>query len=376
MTETSYTVFENHEVRKTKQQKTAFIAYVQEVAEKNGYTCQTERGSFGARNIVVGDPDHAKVVYTAHYDTCARLPFPNFITPKCFAIYLLYQIVVTVGFMLLPAFLVPLAVGVCMTLCGLADAVPYVIAPLVYAVMIAFFALIMFGPANKHTANDNTSGVTVLLDLMTSLPDEQKAHAAFVFFDLEELGLFGSAGFAKKHKEAMKNKLLINFDCVSDGEHILFTTAKKSRQYAAQLREIFPSTDKVETEVTTHGVFYPSDQSNFPCGVGVAALKRSRRFGLLYMNRIHTKRDTVYREENIAYLVQGCIALTAALSCKNVLADGVKNEIFDEYGIYAYNEEATIEETRPLGKGKRCFKNEKSKEKLIVQYKNMMQKYQ
>ena len=90
--------------------------------------------------------------------------------------------------------------------------------------------------------------------------------------------------------------------------------AERIRQYAAQLREIFPSTDKVETEVTTHGVFYPSDQSSFPCGVGVAALKRSRRFGLLYMNRIHTKRDTMYREENIAYLVQGCIALTAALS--------------------------------------------------------------
>jgi Zn-dependent M28 family amino/carboxypeptidase len=216
--------------------------------------------------------------------------------------------------MLLPAFLLPFAVGVCLTLCGFPElADPLLLALLVYPVMIGSLALIMFGPANKHTANDNTSGVTVLLELMTSLPEEQKERAAFIFFDLEELGLFGSAGFAKKHKASMQDRLLINFDCVSDGEHMLFTTAKKSRRYAEQLREVFPSTEAVEAEVTTRGVFYPSDQANFPCGVGVAALKRSRFFGLLYMNRIHTTRDTVYREENIAFLVKGCITLTEAL---------------------------------------------------------------
>jgi hypothetical protein len=47
-----------------------------------------EKASFGGRNIVIGNPDTAKVLYTAHYDTCARLPFPNFITPKNIFIYL------------------------------------------------------------------------------------------------------------------------------------------------------------------------------------------------------------------------------------------------------------------------------------------------
>ena len=55
----------------------------------------------------------------------------------------------------------------------------------------------------------------------------------------------------------------------------------------------------------------------------------------------------------------------------------LKFKIYDEYGIYQYDkEEATIEDIRPLGKGKRYFRSEKSKEKFIAQYKTLMQKYQ
>jgi hypothetical protein len=43
--------------------------------------------------------------------------------------------------------------------------------------------------------------------------------------------------------------------------------------------------------------------------VGVAALKKSKLLKILYMDRIHTKKDTVYREENIAYLKEGSIRL-------------------------------------------------------------------
>ena len=103
MTQTTKEVFETYQVRKTKKQKTAFIDYVQQLAERHGYTCQVEKGAFGVRNIVIGDPDTAKVLYTAHYDTCARLPFPNFITPKNFLIYLLYQILIVGLFFALAA---------------------------------------------------------------------------------------------------------------------------------------------------------------------------------------------------------------------------------------------------------------------------------
>ena len=85
-------LFEKYEIRKNKKQKTQFIEWVKGMALDKGWTFNVEKGSFGTRNIVIGDVDNAKVVFTAHYDTCAVLPFPNFITPKNFLVYFIYQI--------------------------------------------------------------------------------------------------------------------------------------------------------------------------------------------------------------------------------------------------------------------------------------------
>ena len=317
MTQTTRIVFEKHQVRKSKKQKTAFIDYVQGVAAAEGYDCHVEKGYFGARNIVVGNPDRAKVIYTAHYDTCARLPFPNFITPKSIGIYLLYQIVLTVAMLGLP-FLLMTGLGILLTwLTPISDALLGLILYEGWLIcLVAEVALMMAGPANRHTANDNTSGVTVLLDTMQALPADLRADAAFIFFDLEEMGLFGSAGYASKHKAIMKNTLLLNFDCVSDGDTILFAVRKGAKQYADSIEAAFPPTDALRVEVVSKGVFYPSDQANFNRGVGVAALKSTRR-GLLYMNRIHTSRDTVYKEDNIVYITNGAVSLTRLLSVKS-----------------------------------------------------------
>ena len=319
MTQTTHDVFDRHEIRKTRKQKSSFIDYVKSVSAAEGYTCKTEKGYFGARNIVVGDPDTAKVIYTAHYDTCARLPFPNFITPKCIWLYLLYQIVITVVLVCLPAVITQgayhlgllLNPELTVNLTEDFDATFF----LWYILLLSELFLVMAGPANRHTANDNTSGVTTLLNIMTILPAEAREEVAFVFFDLEEMGLFGSAGFANKHKRIAQNTLLLNFDCVSDGHTLLFALCKGSARYAPAIREAFPATETHAVEVASKGVFYPSDQMNFARGVGVAALKG--KGSLLYMDRIHTKRDTVYMEENITYLTEGAVRLAESLTHGN-----------------------------------------------------------
>ena len=314
MTQTTQTVLEQYQIRKSKKQKRAFAAYVRQIAEQNGYAYREEKGAFGAINLIVGDDQSAKVLYTAHYDTCARLPFPNFITPKCFVIYLLYQILLTAA-MLLPAALILTFLPELLVLVGIPSGTAIIISGLAaYAALIAMLLLLLCGPANKVTANDNTSGVTVLLDALQEMPKELQGEVAFIFFDLEEAGLFGSAGYASKHKKLLTNRPLLNFDCVSDGNHLLFALRRGAHPYAQQLTEAFPVTDVHDREVAERGVFYPSDQANFKCGVGVAALKKSRRLGILYMNRIHTKRDTVYQSENISYLCQGCIRFAQSLT--------------------------------------------------------------
>jgi hypothetical protein len=241
------------------------------------------------------------VIYTAHYDTCPVLPFPNFITPKNFGIYLLYQLLVTVA-LIAVILAASFGAGMLFSMAGFEE-----IGPLIRIVLyFGLFYLMLAGPANKHTANDNTSGVTLLLDIMMELPTEKAEKAAFVFFDLEEMGLIGSASLAKTYKKELENTPIINFDCVSDGENILFVLKKGSKHLKAPIEKAFESTESVSVEVTETGVFYPSDQKNFNCGVGVAALKKSKK-GILYMDRIHTKRDTVYREENIEFLKNGAI---------------------------------------------------------------------
>jgi len=308
MTGTTETVFEKYQIRKTKKQKTTFIDFVKSVAEEGGYPFHTEKGAFGSRNIVVGDVQSAEFVCAAHYDTCATLPFPNFITPKNFAIYLLYQIAIVLGIFLIE-FLLGFAIGVSCSLLGAdisAMAAPIGLA-VSYALLIAVVFLMIAGPANRHTANDNTSGVTVLLDVMTSLPDDIRGKVAFVFFDLEEAGLIGSMSFASKHKKLMKSKPLINFDCVSDGDNMLFVVRPGARALIPLLEECFQGDGSVKSEVAVKGVFYPSDQMSFPMGIGVASMRRSEKLGISYIGKIHTNRDTVYREENIRFLRDGVL---------------------------------------------------------------------
>ena len=313
MTETTKTVFERYEVRKTKAQKAAFADYVREVARENGYAFSVETGASGARNLVVGDVASAKAVYTAHYDTCAVMPFPNFITPKNFLIYFLYQMVTAV-FLYAPIFAFVYLVNRLALYYGVGEVARVILYELVLILgIVAVLYMIMAGPANKHTANDNTSGVTTLLDLMCSLPEEQRGKVAFILFDLEERGLRGSKAYFSKHKAQMREKLLINFDCVSDGEHILLAVKKGAQKYLPLMERAFVSNGTYTVELATKGVFYPSDQALFPCGVGVAALKQSKNGKLLYMNRIHTKKDTVYNEKNIEFLVHGTLRLTELL---------------------------------------------------------------
>lgn len=289
-------ILKDYQVRKTKKQKDAFIALMQEHYPE----LQVEQGGMAkSRNLVIGDVDTAKVVYTAHYDTCAVLPVPNFIMPKNILLTLLYGILICIPFFVLLA----LVEGLLLYLTDSFLLSYWVSLGVMIAALLWVF---MLGKPNQHTANDNTSGTILLCELMAALSEEEKKNAAFVFFDNEENGLLGSGQFRKKHGKAMKGKLLVNFDCVSDGDHMLFVVNKKARkQYGAQLEQAFPGNSEksvhFEKSSTT---MYPSDQMGFPVSVGVAAMNRKPLLGY-YMNRIHTKRDVIFQEENIRLLRDG-----------------------------------------------------------------------
>ena len=214
------TLLETYQVRKTKKQKQAFARWLTEHLSAQGYTVRKDAYSKAGCNLIVGDADAADLLLTAHYDT----------QPNCFLPLLM-------GFSNWLSFAVcqclpmlPLALGVllCKPLLNALSA-GHLFSPLASVLCIAYCAQFMFGVANKHTANDNTSGVAVLLSILEELPAEDRCKVCVVFFDQEESGLIGSQKFYKKRKAAMQHKPIINFDCVGDGETLTFVMKKRFR---------------------------------------------------------------------------------------------------------------------------------------------------
>lgn len=293
-------LFEKYEIRKNKKQKTQFIDWVKEIATNKGWEFNIQDGVIGTRNIIIGNPGKAKVIYTAHYDTCAKMIVPNFITPKNFLVYLLYQVIICL-LLFVPVFVFnTLFVVLFPDLVELSFLISYII-------LLVILWLMMAGPANKHTANDNTSGVATILGLIFKFDPEDEV--ALILFDYEEIGLVGSSVFASKHKDIVKNTLVVNFDCVSDGETMLFVLNKKTKNLMDTFKESYESNDKVTTDVVCKGVFYPSDQVQFKKGIGVCSMKKNKLFRSGYIDRIHTSKDTVFREENIKFLIDGSYKL-------------------------------------------------------------------
>ncbi len=304
MTDLSLEILDNWQIRKTKKQKLAFEELLRQRFLEKGIVMQAEI-SGSSRNLVVGNPETASVVYTAHYDTQAVMPFPNFITPKNFLVFIVFQVAIAL-LMVVPGFLI---------LIGLLRAFDQFTVAMIgfYVWIIGLFWFLIGGPANKHTANDNTSGVITLIETILSMPGENQRNAAFVFFDNEEKGMFGSTAFSAAHAKRM-SALVVNYDCVSDGTNILVIPSKSVKKDPHMLallqRSFYTEQAKYSIVVDTGFALYPSDQICFKRSVGVAALKKGRFVGL-YLDRIHTKNDTVFDEDNIRVLTECGIKLAS-----------------------------------------------------------------
>jgi len=304
MTELSQKIFDTHQIRKSYKQKSDFIDLIKrhmpeaKIEQKNGL--------LKTRNILIGDPHNCKVILGAHYDTCAQLPFPNFIAPKSPLISILYSLLI-----LIPIFAAVFVFNFVLNFFTTDYYLHYYLSLVLYCGMIS---LLLFGPANRHTANDNTSGVITLCEIYSSLSEEERQKVLFVFFDNEEYGLIGSSFFKKLHKQEAQSKLMLNFDCVSDGDNIMLAISKEAAEYNEEsIKNSFcaNSNKKIFFE-KLEKIHYPSDQKAFKVAVAVAALNHSKFFGY-YMDKIHTSRDTVFDVENIELLQNATYALIKAL---------------------------------------------------------------
>lgn len=291
-------ILESYQVRRTEPQKTAFISLLQQHFPE----LRVENAGKN-RNLVVGDIANAKVIFTAHYDTCVRSLYPNISIPFRPGLKFAYNMLT----------LLPLIAAMLLVIFGLELVLPDMRTRLLIGLgvyYILYFIQFFGAPANKHTANDNTSGVCLLIRLLETLTPEQRQKVAFVFFDNEEKGCVGSKAFRKLHKQETEQKMIFNFDCIADGDHILFlSTLTAEKQWEPLLRQAFRDENGLTVGFTnSKKAKYSSDQKRFPMSIGTAALTKHPVIGY-YFSRIHTAKDTVFCEENIEFLRAGVTRL-------------------------------------------------------------------
>lgn len=295
MNNISTEIFEKYQARKSKKQKSEFLDFYCTGLEKNGIPHHVEQGGvLKSKNIVIGNVQNAKIIFTAHYDTAPimLLPLPMIMTPNNKAFYLAIQIVPIAILAFLIRFIMKLL---------LLPSFTYILIP------VLLIGLLFFGRTNRYTANDNTSGVIVLTEAIFSHSlDLDKT--AFVLFDNEEKGMWGAGFFAKKHRDILHEKLIINLDCVSDGDHIMVMKDKKIADNSALdilLAKHLLAAPKGKILYIENKCDYLSDQVKFENSVAIVTCNKSKKFGR-FISKHHTEKDRVFDLTNIEYLSQ-CI---------------------------------------------------------------------
>lgn len=290
-------------IRRTAEQKRAFRQWATERITGMGWTVRTEESDKGRQqNIVVGDPERAQVVFTAHYDTPANILLPDLRIPRNFPVYLLHQMALILG-MLCIAFAVGAAAG-------LATKNGNVMILAFFGAFAALLAVQLYGPANKHNVNDNTSGVAALLETMARIPADARANVAFILFDNMEKGRKGSRAYASDHQEAQYTAFVVDLHCVGVGDVFVVSApslAVQLPQYE-RLRAIMQASGRdvrFFSSVTTRG---NGDFRSFKCGAGIAAYRQVSGVGL-YLGGMHTARDTHAEQGNLTFLADTLSAL-------------------------------------------------------------------
>lgn len=280
-------------VRNSDEQKSAFLAWALEKAKASGIAARIENNG-KHKNAVFGDPDTAKVIFTAHYDTPRRMLLPNLMLPCSRLLFWCYQIGIVL-IILVPSILAGLAAG------WVTDSRPVVLAAYL-AVYAALFLLFFRGRPNPNNVNDNTSGTAAVMSILFALPEADRAKAAFILFDNEEKGKLGSKAFAKAHPDISLHTPLINLDCVGVGDRFVVIerrdfAAHPSHPVLQSALSALPNVCITPADKATAN----SDHLSFKTSAYIGACKRSAR-GILYTPNIHTPKDRTADEGNLSAL--------------------------------------------------------------------------
>ena len=293
-------------VRNSVGQKERFRGYALDEAAKLGLSRAVREENEGHVNLVFSDPSSARVIFTAHYDTPRRSLLPNLMLVSNQVLYWAYNLCIV---LIILAAAIGAAFGAKeLFRLDMSQLAARMLMLAVYAVVyFGLFFLMLKGPANEHNRNDNTSGTAAVLELMRTLGE--RPDVAFILFDDEEKGKKGSKAYAKAHPAIRQNTLIINLDCVGNGDTYVFCASGKAEgnPLYAELQTFIRQSGLHARFYRAHRAQMNSDHKSFRQGVGVCACRYKKLVGY-YTGRIHTARDTVAEPETVSRLASALAA--------------------------------------------------------------------
>jgi len=141
--------------------------------------------------------------------------------------------------------------------------------------------------AGTPGAQDNASGVAVLLELARTLPKlDLPFRLRFVFFGAEELGLLGSRAYVRQHREDLRNCLfMFNMDSIG-GKEISIDMRDGVRNVSAPadgVRALRDGPDRLTRSADGRWALSPkppdNDASNVPPWLATAILDSIKELG-------------------------------------------------------------------------------------------------
>lgn len=288
-------------VRKTAEQKREFRGWLKRYLERSGYSVKEEKSGRSV-NVVVGDPTVAKYVISANYDTAARSVFPGFASVTNPVFFIIYQVLIA-ALQIIACFLAALGVTFVLDAPGAAF-------PLFCLLVFLLICLSLYGPANRHNANANTSGLATVLEIAKGLTKEARDDVVFVFFDNGECGMTGSTAYRKQHKRDAAEQVVFHFYACGDGDELLLVPNNRERWDEVTVgkleKHVLPSETKRVKIVDKGLVYYLADQRRFRFSFLVGAFHHKKALGY-FQAKLRTNKDTVCDGENIALLSRGFI---------------------------------------------------------------------
>ena len=293
-------------VRNSAAQKAAFRAYA--LAQARAVSAWEEENE-GHTNLIFGDPAAARVIFTAHYDTPRRGLLPNLMLVTNPILAWTYRLGTMIPLLLAPALAAAWGVWRLLDLDWALMSHRLLLLGVYTTVYFGMFYLMFRGPANKRNRNDNTSGTATVLGLVQLVG--ARPGVACILFDDEEKGKKGSKAFAKAHPKIKAETLIVNLDCVGNGDTHIFcgTDAAESDPLYGKLQQAMGDSGLSHRFFPAGKASMNSDQKSFTKGVGVCACRRKPFVGY-FTDRIHTARDTVADPKTVSRLAAALTAFT------------------------------------------------------------------